>query len=389
MSRRAPFVLLACVILLTVLGFIMQLSTAGFSAETRHDTWSALRRQGIWCALGLVGGTTLMLLDYRRWKTHARTILAVSVVLLALCFIPGIGKNINGATRWIGLGPLVFQPSEPARLGVLIALAAWCATFSHRRTEFLHGFLFPLLILALPVGLIALEVDLGAAALLFTTGTAILFLAGTRLIYVASMALLGAALLFSAVNLIPNRAARFTAFTLLWQDSVPKNVPSEILSLNHQQEQGLIALGAGGPRGMGLGDGRQKRFYLPYCHTDFIFPVVGEELGLPGTLGTAALFTALALAGLSVAARAPDRFGALLGSGIVLLITIQAIINIGVTTACMPNKGMPLPFLSYGGSNLCSCLCAVGLLLGIFRQSRPEAAEPEPAWGRPKLTVAI
>jgi cell division protein FtsW len=390
MSRRAPVILLFSVLLLVVLGFVMQLSTAGYSMETRTDSWAALRKHTVFCVAGLLGGAVLMRMDYRNWIHFAKPVYWLSIVLLLLCFAPVIGKDINGARRWIGYGALQLQASEPARLGVIMALAAFCTVHGQRRLSFLHGYLLPLLLLALPVALIALEVDLGAAVLLFAAGSAVLFLAGSRLIYLIGSAAIGITILAAAITLIPNRVGRVTAFVQLWKETpADSKEAARFAQFNFQQEQGLIALGSGGLAGRGLGDGRQKRFYLPYCHTDFVFPVVGEELGILGTLGTVSLFAAIAVAGLGIASTAADRFGALLAGGLVLLIVFQAAINIGVTTACLPNKGMPLPFVSYGGSNLCSCLLAVGALLSIHRQARPAELVPEPVLGRPRLTASL
>jgi cell division protein FtsW len=185
-----------------------------------------------------------------------------------------------------------------------------------------------------------------------------------------------------------NRMARITAFLHLDDETFAKANP-EIDELNNQQKQGIYALGSGGPVGVGLGDGRQKQHYLPLCHTDFVFPVLGEELGLVATLGTIVLILGVAFSGFLVAAHAPDRFGKLLGTGLVLLIVVQALINIAVTTGCLPNKGMPLPFVSYGGSNLCCCLISVGILLNIYRQGRPVILKRDPVLGQPKLTPAV
>jgi cell division protein FtsW len=390
MARRAPVILLFSVLLLVVLGFVMQMSTAGYSMETRNDAWAALRKHAVYCAVGLVGGAMLMRMDYRNWMRFAKPVYWLSILLLVLCFVPTIGQRINGASRWIDLGPIQLQASEPARLGIIMALAAFCTIHGSRRLSFLHGYLLPLLILALPVGLIALEVDLGAAVLLFGAGSALLFLAGSRLIYIIGSAAIGISLLAAAVTLIENREGRVTAFVQLWKETPSDSKEAaRFAQFNFQQEQGLIALGSGGLTGRGLGDGRQKRFYLPYCHTDFVFPIVGEELGIFGTVGTLALFAAIAVAGLGIASSAADRFGGLLAGGLVLLIVFQAAINIGVTTACLPNKGMPLPFVSYGGSNLCSCLLAVGALLSIHRQARPADLVPEPVLGRPRLTASL
>ena len=394
MSRRCAFVFAACVLLLAALGFIMLMSTGGFSQESAQDEWNSVRRQMMSFGLGLAACAVMAVTDYHRLQRWAAPVFLLSVVLLTLCFVPGISHARNGASRWIKLpGGMTGQPSELARLGVLVGLAAWCARWRDQRRSFIKGFLLPLVLLCVPVGLIAVEVDLGTAVLLFATGAAVLLLAGTRIIYVAAMVAAGAALLGGFImtgdsQTSKNRAARITAFLHLEDPEFAKLDP-ETGELNNQQQQGLIALGSGGLTGAGLGDSRQKQYYLPLCHTDFIFPVMGEELGIAGTLGPIALFLGLCFSGLLMACQAPDRFGKLLGCGLVLLIVLQALINIGVTTGCLPNKGMPLPFVSYGGSNLFACLLACGILLNIYRQGRPVVERRDPVLRRPKLTPAV
>ncbi len=393
MARRSAFCLIACVALLTALGFVMLMSTGGFSQESALDEWFGLKRQAVWLVVGLAAATVMALVDYHHLQRWAWPVFWICVVLLALCFVPGIAHARGGASRWINLGGFKGQPSEIARIGVIVALAAWCSRHRDRRASFLWGFTFPLAIMALPIGLIAMEVDLGTAVLLFIVCAAVLFIGGARWVYVVTMVAAGAAILFMGIKMgesktAKNRFARITAFLHLDDETFAKNFP-EIDELNNQQKQGIYALGSGGVVGVGLGDGRQKQHYLPLCHTDFIFPVIGEELGLLATLGTVLLVLGTAFSGFLIAAHAPDRFGKLLGTGLVLLIVVQALINIGVTTGCLPNKGMPLPFVSYGGSNLCCCLITVGILLNIYRQGRPVILDRDPVLGQPKLTPAV
>ena len=393
MARRSAFCLIACVALLTALGFVMLMSTGGFSQEAGRDEWFGLKRQAGWLGVGLVACIVMAMLDYHRLQRGAWIIFWVCVALLALCFVPGIAHSRGGASRWINIGGAGGQPSEIARIGVVIALAAWCSRYRERRTSLLWGFALPLVVMALPIGLIAAEVDLGTACLLFIVCAAVLFVGGARWVYVVSMVLAGGGILFMGIKTgdsktAHNRQARITAFLHLDDEAFAKANP-DIDELNNQQKQGIYALGSGGPAGVGLGDGRQKQHYLPLCHTDFVFPVIGEELGLVATLGTVLLILGLAFSGFLVAAHAPDRFGKLLGTGLVLLIVVQALINIGVTTGCLPNKGMPLPFVSYGGSNLCCCLISVGILLNIYRQGRPVVLKRDPVLGQPKLTPAV
>lgn len=375
MSRALASILVISVLLLIALGFVMLQSTGAYSLEGQADAMASVRRQGMWFAGGLVMAGILAFTDYQYLRRFAWPAFWVMVIFLALCYVPGIGVGKGGAHRWIGvripgLGYAQAQPSELAKITTIIALAAWCARFRDRRASFLWGFIYPLGIVALPVGLIAGEVDLGTASLIFLACTGMVFLAGTRLVYVIGLVLIGGGLLAGAIKLIPNRLARITAFTHLNDPDAAKTLPSEIKDLNYQQDQAIIALGSGGLDGQGLGESRQKLYYLPLPHTDSVFAIVGEELGLMATLGVIFLFSAAGLSGYSIALQAPDRFGKLLGFGVMSLIVGQSAINIGVTTGCLPNKGMPLPFISYGGSNLFSCLIAVGIVLNIHRQAR-------------------
>jgi len=391
--RRAAFVLLACVTLLIALGFVMLMSTGGFSVESQEDEWLGLKRQAMWLGIGLLACAVMMKLDYHRLQKAAWPVFWICCGLLALCFLPGVGVVRNGAARWINLGGVQGQPSELARIGIVMALAAWCARHRDHRASLARGFIYPLLIMMIPIGLIAAEVDIGSALLIFIVCAAVLFLAGTRWIYIAVMVMAGAGLLYTAVftgdsKTAKNRQARVTAFMHIEDAAFAKANP-EIDELNVQQREGLYALGVGGITGRGVGDGRQKQHYLPMCHTDFIFPVIGEELGVIATLSVVALLLGITFSGLLIAVHAPDRFGKLLGCGLVLLLVVQALINIGVATGVMPNKGMPLPFVSYGGSNLCCALISIGILLNIYRQGRPAILASDPVLASPKLSPAV
>jgi cell division protein FtsW len=235
--------------------------------------------------------------------------------------------------------------------------------------EFLRGFVYPLGIVLVIVALIVPEVDLGTSTLILCTTMALMFVAGTRVPYLGFSALLGIGALALAIFLMPQRTDRFMAFLHPDDPKYAKEV--------YQQKHGLIAFGSGGPTGLGLGNGREKHFYLPYAHTDFILPAVGEELGLVCTLTVVGCFLTVLVAGTVIAMRASDRFGRLLGAGIVMLIALQAAMNIGVTTMLLPNKGLPLPFISYGGSSLAFCLASIGILVSIYRRGYGERPDPE------------
>ena len=359
--RTSAYLLIATVIGLIALGLVMMSSTSAYAPESRGDAMFLLQRQVKWLGIGVVLCALAAVLDYHRLQKTWWLWYGIAAVLLALCFVPHLGHSHFGAKRWIKLG-ISFQPSEFAKLAAVVALAWWLARDEQHARQFLRGCAGPLALAGILMGLIAPEVDIGTTALIGGTTLVLMFIAGTRLRYLALVLLLGTAALSLAIAKMPERTGRFLAFLH------PELYPADA----YQAEQGLIALGSGGVEGLGLGNGRQKMQYLPFAHTDFIFPVVGEELGLRYTLAVVAAFLVFILCGAAIAMRARDRFGMLLGFGITLLIALQAAINIGVTTAVLPNKGMPLPFISYGGTNLVLCLIGVGILLNIYRQGLTE-----------------
>jgi cell division protein FtsW len=303
------------------------------------------------------------MVDYRVWARAWPWIYGLAVVLLILCFVPPVGMKINGAWRWINLGFASFQPSELGKVAVLFFLAWWYQKHEAESGQFLQGFVYPLGVAGVILGLIVIEVDLGATALIGVTTLAVMFVAGTGLRWLVPLLGAGLAGLVVAIFHIEERMGRLMAFL---------DPEKYKLAEGLQQWQALLAFGAGGVQGLGLGNGRQKMLYLPYAHTDFIFPMIGEELGLRFTLLTVFCFLLIMLAGVLIAMNSRDRFGLLLGFGITIIITLQAAINIGVTTSLLPNKGMPLPFISYGGSNLAVSMLLIGILVNIHRHGRRE-----------------
>jgi cell division protein FtsW len=265
----------------------------------------------------------------------------------------------NGSRRWIGQGPFKMQPSELGRLAVVFFLAWWFSRYEKASGHWLYGFLYPLLIAAPLVGLIINEVDLGTTVLIGATAFIVMFVAGTNLFLLGGTSVAGLGGILAVAMLMPERVSRLLAFIY------PEKY---VEGAGLQQAHALIAFGSGGIEGFGLGNGREKMSYLPYAHTDFIFPMIGEELGLRFTLLIVFLFVVILVCGMMIALHAKDRFGLLLACGIISLIGLQAAVNIGVTTSLLPNKGLPLPFVSYGGSNLMACLFSVGILLNIYRQ---------------------
>ena len=361
MPRRTAYILIISMVSLLAVGIVMLQSTGAFARDSHGDMYFFVRKQSLWLLIGLVLLVGASMTDYRWWGRWLPYIYGISALLLALCFAPFIGMKINGAHRWINLAVITFQPSELAKVAVLIFLAWWYHRYEAETKQFWRGFVFPLAGVMFLVGLVAIEVDLGASALISLSALAVMFVAGTGLRWLVPIVLAGFGGLAYAIMNISERMARLLAFT----DPAKYRLDEGL-----QQWQAMLAFGAGGVSGLGLGNGRLKMLYLPYAHTDFIFPMIGEELGLRFTLLTVFCFLLILLAGALISMNARDRFGMLLGFGITIIITLQAAINIGVTTSLLPNKGMPLPFISYGGSNLAINLLLIGVLLNIHRQGR-------------------
>jgi cell division protein FtsW len=368
MQRSSIYLLLLSVVGLVTLGGVMLFSTSAFAQDSHGDIYFFVKRQALWLLIGIVVLVAGAFTDYHVWRRSWAICFGISALLLALCFVPHLGMRINGSLRWLNLRVAVFQPSELAKIASIFFLAWW---FSREKTnpgKFLQGFLIPCAVVALLIGLIAAEVDLGTSALIGATTLALCFVAGAN--WGIIVALFGAGLggLIGLAMLIPERAARMMTFL---------NPEGDKLGKGLQQWQALIAFGSGGFEGLGLGEGRQKMLYLPYAHTDFIFPMIGEELGLRFTWLVLMGYILIILCGGLIAANAKDRFGKLLAIGILLLISLQAAVNIGMTTSLLPNKGMPLPFISYGGSNLAVCLFMIGILVNIHRIGMPIGPTPE------------
>jgi cell division protein FtsW len=363
MRRRTGYILILSMMSLLAIGIVMLFSTGAFAQDSRGDMFYFVKRQIMWLVIGgsaLVGAA---MVDYRVWARWWPWIYGLAVVLLLLCFVPPIGMKINGAWRWINLGFASFQPSELGKVAVIFFLAWWYQRYEAESGQFWRGFVIPLAVVGVIMALIVIEVDLGATALIGVTALAMMFVAGTGLRWLLPLLGAGLAGLVVAISHIEERMGRLVAFL---------DPEKYKLGEGLQQWQALLAFGVGGVDGLGLGNGRQKMLYLPYAHTDFIFPMIGEELGLRFTLLTVFCFLLILLSGVLIAMNSRDRFGMLLGFGITIIITLQAAINIGVTTSLLPNKGMPLPFISYGGSNLAVSMLLIGILVNIHRHGRRE-----------------
>ncbi len=326
------------------------------AVEKMHgDSFHFVKMQAAWAGVGLLALLGATRLPYWHWKKVAVIGVSLSIFLLLAVLVPHVGIVVNHARRWLGHGQIRFQPSELAKLALVLYLARVLAGSLKIKRQPQQGLLPPLAVIGILAALIAKEPDLGTALVLSVTGLVMLYLAGARPAHLG--AILGAAAvavtLFIALE--PYRARRITAFL---------NPKADQYNTGYQVWHALIALGSGGVGGMGLGEGREKLF-IPEPRTDFIFPVIAEEWGLLGTLVLVSLFLFVAARGFAIAYRTRDPFGALLAAGITALISIQALINMAVATASVPDTGVPLPFISYGGSSLVLMLAGIGILLNI------------------------
>ena len=358
-------ILFASIAALVAIGLIMIYSASSATAYASfRDTAYYLKRQTIWLLVGVVAAALAYRFDYRRLRTVAPLGIAAAFLMLVLVLIPHVGLVAGGSRRWLGGGALSFQPSEFAKLALVVFVAAKLSTLGEGVRSLSRG-VFPVLLVALILaGLILKEPDMGTASILIFTAFAMLFTAGARIphLTMASLALVPVV----AVSVLSSayKRARIFAFIDPWRDA--QNSGFHIV-------QSLLALGSGGVLGMGLGASRQKFFYLPEQYTDFIFAILGEELGLLGALAVVLLFVIFAFRAVRIALAAPDRFGMLLALGCTFLIVIQAFINIGVVTSSWPVTGVPLPFLSFGGTSLVVSLVAVALIMNVGRfRATPE-----------------
>ncbi len=382
MARHCSTLLCIAVAALVALGLIMLASTSAWVRGV-EEPYHFLTRQTMMVALGLVAAFFAAKVTPDQLRKFAPVMFAAACVLLALCFVPGIAAPELGSNRWIKF-PIIgrFQPSEPAKIAVIICLATWFARWQSETHTFWRGFVLPGMIVALPLGLIAVETDVGTANSLAISVAAVMFCVGTRPLYAVPTALAGISAVGWYLYNDPVRWKRIEA----WLDL---ENPEHQLDRGMQQWRALLALGNGGPHGVGLGNGVEKFGTLTYAHIDFIFPVVGEELGLAATLGVVFAFVLVAVAGCGIALQARDVFSRCLALGLTCLIVVPAGINIAVTTALVPNDGLPLPFVSYGGTSLVFSLAAVGMLIGIHRRSHARVVREFPLNRQTRLAVRL
>ena len=340
---------------LTFLGLVILFS----ASQSMHDDPTVLlKKQLTWLVLATIAGGIAMMVNLEALREYAYWLAAGSILLLALVLIPGIGVEVNGARRWMDFGIMRRQVSEVGKLGLIFSMAHYLATYRRDFNRVLKGYFYPCVLLAIFCSLIILEPDYGTAFLCGAVGGCLMFLAGVRLKFLIPTAFAALSLFSVAVYHDPIRLSRITSFL---------DVEGNRSDSAYQLWQGILAFGAGGIHGVGLGSGRQQMSFLPEAHTDFIFAIVGEELGFLFTSGVVLLFMTLFFVGVLQLKRAPNLYQYLLVMGALLFITFQALINIGVVTGCLPTKGMSLPFISYGGSNLVFMFVLTGIILNGFR----------------------
>jgi cell division protein FtsW len=349
-----------CVAALLALGLVMLYSSSMTQVGAQY-----LKSQLVWCVLGFVLCVTATSLDYQVLKKAAWPLFFFALVLLVLVLLPlphGLTKKINGAHRWFILPGMRLQPSELGKVALIIVLAWYCDRYQRHMHTFKWGVLFPMGIIAAILALIFREPDRGTTILLAAVSGSMLLLAGVRWKFIVPPVILATVGLVISILHDPMRMRRIFSW---WDLEQHKD------GVGYQAYEAMIALGSGGWTGLGLGNGRQKLGFVPEHHTDFIFSIIGEELGLVATLLVVVAFVVLVFCGIYIALHARETFGTMLATGVTLLIGLQAAINIGVVTSALPNKGLPLPFISYGGSNLLAMLTCVGILLSVARKATP------------------
>ncbi|HCJ66099.1 MAG TPA: putative lipid II flippase FtsW [Elusimicrobia bacterium] len=352
--------LLFATLTLLVVGLLMVYSASAIVADQRYGTQAFfLFKQFIWAIGGLLAMHIFSRLDSAYLQKYSRLLFLVTVILLILVLF--LGRSVGGARRWLRFGVFGFQPSELAKLATIIFLADYFDRKRSRLDNFVRGLLVPFVFVGIVCFLVLLEPDFGTAFFIALTSMVMFFLAGVKLRFLLGPVFLGLSLGSVFIIRAPYRLARLLSFV---------NGIFDLEKASYQTKEALYALGSGGLNGVGLGRGTLKLLYLPEAHTDFIFPILGEELGLLGTLGVIILFLLILWRGWKIALEIENFFDHLLASGITFFVFLQALINIGVSCGCLPTKGLPLPFISFGGSSLLCHLASIGILLHISREKK-------------------
>lgn len=359
--RKARTLLYGSSSILIAFGVVMIYSASAIYAHDRmHDSMYFLKRHICYLLVGIFLSIAIAAADYERWRRYVKQILGAAIVLLVLVLIPHVGASAGGARRWFKLAGFSLQPSEFLKIAIIFYMADFLERRKQRLNDIRHTVLPALCVLGVAAGLVFLQPDLGTAVTIATVTLILFFSAGFSLRYLGILIVASLPALYYALLSKPYRKKRLLAFFNPWED--PRGVGFQIV-------QSFLALGSGGLFGVGLGRSQQKLFYLPESHTDFIFSIIGEELGLVGAFSVVALFVVFIFAGMVIAYRAKDLFSQLLAIGLVSLIGLESVINIGVSIGALPTKGLSLPFISYGGSALLANMAALGLLLNIARKS--------------------
>jgi cell division protein FtsW len=363
-GRRSPtfVLLLALVVVLTLIGLVMVLSASSVTALYEYgSSWYHFKRQLIWVSIGSVAMVIVMRVDYHRWRRYTTALVLGSGLLMVLVMVPGLGVNVNGSSRWLGYGFARIQPSEFAKLAVLLFVADLLA----RRFDKVDNWRVTLKPVLVVFGVFAvmlmLQPNLGTTIILASIVFVMLFVSGVPIKPLVLTFTVGGVFASMAAIFEPYRRRRLLGFLNPWKDSQ---------NTGYQTIQSQVGIARGGIAGSGLGQSRAKWGFLPFAHTDFIFAIIAEELGLIGAVLVVALFVALGVAGIRTALRAPDHYGMLLATGITSWILIQAFVNVGAVVGVLPITGVPLPFVSFGGSSLVVTMASVGLLLNVARQAR-------------------
>lgn len=354
---------------LNLLGLVMVMSASSVLAHDAHgSSWYYVSRQALWMLVGALALVLTARVDYHRWRRLASPLLAISLMALGAVLVPGIGLEANGARRWLGTEGVTVQPSELVKLTMLL----WVADLLARRSRNIRNVratLRPVLLVLVTAGtLIMLEPDLGTTIVVIAIAVSLCFVAGVPVPQMARWGAVGLGIVMTLSVVAPYRRARVFTFLDPWSDP---------LDHGWQHIQSLVGLAEGGIAGTGLGASRAKWGFLPFAHTDFIFAIIGEELGLVGALAVVLLFVLLGVLGIRTALHAPDRFGMLLAVGITAWFLVQSFVNIGVAIGVLPVAGVPLPFVSFGGSSLVVAMAGSGLLLAVARQAAPSAVPEE------------
>ncbi|MEW6101423.1 MAG: putative lipid II flippase FtsW [Candidatus Omnitrophota bacterium] len=359
MTRNIRINLLVTASFLICIGIVWIYSASSiYALEKYNDSLFFLKRHLCFLIIGVILTFIVMSIDYRTLKKFSKPLLIFSLFLLVLVLVPGLGREVSGARRWFRFKFLSFQPSELASLAVIVYAADFISRNSNVMKQFLRGFVPVICVLGVSSLFILLQPDLGTTLALGVVVMVMLFVAGCRRLHLLSLIFSSIPLLLVLILSVPYRRMRILAFLNPWLD--PKGSGFQII-------QSQVALGSGGIFGTGLGNSKQKLFYLPAAHTDFIFSIIGEEVGLLGTLGVIILFIFLVQQGIKVVKSAPDKFGYFLSLGLVTMISLKAVINIGVSCGLFPTKGLPLPFISYGGSSLIFDMVSIGLIMNVAR----------------------